>query len=67
MKCNKATYRDPEEAKRAIQLIRESGRKNNGKKPCRWYECDTCGLIHLTSQPSNPFKEKDSQTCIISR
>lgn len=60
--CIKTSYRDPEEAKRAIQLIRISRRKNNGKKPCRWYECDECGLIHLTSQPTNPFEEKGSSS-----
>lgn len=49
-KTGKRCYRDDAEAKRSLRLIKASDRPNKGHKPCRWYECEECGMIHLTSQ-----------------
>jgi hypothetical protein len=51
VKCKKHCYRDCDEAKRALHRIKgDSDRPNKGYKPVRWYECEVCGFIHLTSQ-----------------
>ena len=51
MSCAKRRYRDPIAAKLALATIRQRDNSNRPKTETRWYRCNLCGGIHLTSKP----------------
>lgn len=46
--CEKYTYVDEGEARKALKLIKQD--KRTHKKPVRAYQCEVCGYWHLTSK-----------------
>lgn len=48
--CGKVRYPDSATAKRAMRVIDTAGSKDSsGRIPVRWYDCDDCMGVHLTS------------------
>jgi hypothetical protein len=52
-RTRKVSYRDEESARRAITMIHNHPSVSD-IEPIRWYECEFCGHIHLTSREERP-------------
>lgn len=51
--CNKKTYENKKQAGNALSTI--LAQADGRKKPMRFYECENCGKLHLTSQPNRKY------------
>lgn len=49
-KTGKRCYTNKQDAIRDLQGLKHNAKKRKDKIPIRWYVCDKCGYIHLTSE-----------------
>lgn len=54
--CDKRSFFSKKEAKMMLQST--LGSNSAARKECRFYQCDSCGLFHLTSMPLAEYEAK---------
>jgi hypothetical protein len=56
MSCNKVSYRNAAEAKKALDRINHTKNPNSNNKPTRYYYCFSCDKFHLTHRNKDEDK-----------